>query len=118
MLRDYLSMQLFSIECGLMATSMPIELGDQHCWLWARPRILISDGDGHRLAMDWNRQGAMKPCFRHWNVISKDESLGRLEHAPGEYVDITKAESISTSAAPAFVGCRIDVFIDEVTIVK
>ena len=68
---------------------MPIEFGDQHCLLWARLRILISDGDGLRIALDWNGQGAMKPCFRHWNVLSKDDLLGRLTHAP-DYVDITE----------------------------
>ena len=93
LLRDYLRMQLLSTECGLITTGLPIALGDQHCLIWARLRMLLSDGDGHRMAMDWNGQAAMKPRFRHWNVISKDDSLGRLQHAPDEYVDITEHDS-------------------------
>ena len=95
LLRDYIRMQLLSTECGLMTTGLPIELGDQHCLIWARLCMLISDGDGLRIAMDWNGQGAMKPCFRHWNVISKDDlsGRGRLQHAPDEYVDITEHDS-------------------------
>ena len=76
LLRDYLRMQLLSAECGLMTTGVPLEVGsgtrNRPCLLWAKLHLLISDGDGLRQALDWNGHQSMKPCFRHWNVLSKD----------------------------------------------
>ena len=91
MLRDYFRMQLLSTECGLMTTGLPIDLGDdQPCMLWARLRCLFSDGDGLRAALDWSGASSVKPCFRNWNVLSKDDASGRLRHATDEYVDIAE----------------------------
>ena len=73
-----------------MTVGTAIDLGGVQQLLFAKLHILMSDGDGHRLALDWNGASSFKPCFRHWNVIGKDEA-GRLEHAPcGKYVDITE----------------------------
>ena len=83
-------MQLLSSECGLMTTGVPITIGDEHHMLWARLRLLLSDGDGLRMALDWNGASSMKPCFRHWNVLSKDDATGRLRHASCDYVDIAE----------------------------
>ena len=83
-------MQLLSSECGLMTTGIPITIGDEHHMIWARLRLLISDGDGLRMALDWNGASSMKPCFRHWNVLSRDDKTDRLRHATCDYVDITE----------------------------
>ena len=93
LLRDYIRLQLLSSECGLISTGVPLELGGQLTLLWANLRILLTDGDGHRIALDWNGASSIKPCFRHWNVIGRDDA-GRLQHAPSdEYCDITESDT-------------------------
>jgi len=37
-----------------------------------RLSILLTDGDGFRLAFDWRGGASLKPCFKHDNVLKKD----------------------------------------------
>ena len=36
---------------------------------------IISDGDGHRQGLEWLGAGALKPCFLHGNVFSKNSGM-------------------------------------------
>ena len=40
-----------------------------------RLKIVISDGDGLRMGLDWRGAGALKPCFLHSNVVSKRSDI-------------------------------------------
>ena len=58
--------------------------------IFAHLRVLLADGDGHRVALQWNGATSLKPCFKHWNVVGRDNE-GRLHHCPStEYVDVTE----------------------------
>ena len=46
--------------------------------------ILLSDGDGLRLALGWRGAGSLKPCVRHVNVWKKDSDL--CDRMPGNVV--------------------------------
>ena len=90
MLRDYLLLQLTSPECGLQSCGVPMDLGEgQHCLIFAELRVLLSDGDGLRLGLQWMGQGCTKPCWRHLNVFRKGSDL--VQGKPG-YVEITCAD--------------------------
>ena len=85
MLRDYLKLQLFSAESGLMTVGS-VSLGGRAVKIFAKLGQLLSDGDGLRIALQWGGQGCMKPCWRHCNVLRKRSR--RAEHNEG-YVDIS-----------------------------
>ena len=117
MLRDYLVLQLTSAEGGLQTSGVPLVLagssglagsavplgsggetsgvplgssGDQQCLLFARLAMLLSDGDGLRLGLEWMGQGCLKPCWRHLNVLKKGSDLAVSNP---EYVEITCSDS-------------------------
>ena len=85
MLRDFLRLQLLS-DGGLERGGVPVKVHGTYALLFARVRRLLSDGDGLRIAMQWFGQGAVKPCWRHQNVMRKHS--GRA-HAVDGYVEIT-----------------------------
>jgi len=90
MLRDYLRLQLFSTDAGLMTTGVPLDIAGEPVLIYANLKILLTDGDGHRLGLQWKGAAAVKPCFRHWNVFNKD-AVQRLAHASSdEYVEISE----------------------------
>ena len=87
LLRDYLVLQLTSTESGLQTSGVPLVLGDgQSCLLYAKLGMLLSDGDGLRIALQWMGQGCTKPCWRHNNVLKKGSALAQ-HHA--DYVEIS-----------------------------
>ena len=90
MLRDYLVLQLTAPEGGLQTSGVALDLGGgQHCLLFAKLQVLLSDGDGLRLALQWMGQGCMKPCFRHRNVFRKGSDMCPTRD---DYVEITCGE--------------------------
>ena len=90
MLRDYLRLQLFSDSAGLMTTGVPVEIGGVPVLLWAKLRLLFSDGDGLRMGLAWNGAASVKPCFRHWNVLRAGDD--RISHCAG-YVVISEHDA-------------------------
>ena len=87
MLRDYLVFQLTSPESGLETTGVALDLGGgQQTMIFAKLHMLLSDGDGLRLALEWMGANCTKPCWRHLNVLRKGSQLAA---ADGEYVEIT-----------------------------
>jgi hypothetical protein len=59
---------------GIAVGGVPVTLGGQHYILYGTVTNLLSDGDGLRIALDWKGQGAIKPCFKHFNVLKKDRT--------------------------------------------
>jgi len=86
MLKLFLDL-LFCGPNGLQTVGIPITVGGVNLVLWACMGRLLSDGDGLRMALDWKGASGLKPCFRHWNVVSKTSEL-----ANDELVDITCAD--------------------------
>ena len=87
MLAEFLRLLLFSPGGMLDDAGVALDLGGELVGqLFAKPFRMLSDGDGVRIAMQWRGACAMKPCFRHWNVLMKGSCLS--EHMDG-YVEIT-----------------------------
>jgi len=74
---------------GFLVTGLPVcnERGDTLATVYATLGDLFSDGDGLRAGLDWKGASGTKPCFCHWNVLSKESDL--LEDGDDTYVDIT-----------------------------
>ena len=73
---------------GLQTVGVPIRDGDRVvAVLFAKLKhLFFSDGDGLKIALDWKGASGLKPCFQHYNVLSKESDL--LEEGDAEYVDI------------------------------
>ena len=97
MLRDFLEMMLLSTDSGFMSTGVPIQIGDTTALLYANMHLLLADGNGHPLALQWNGQAAIKPCFRHWNVFKKDSGRACLREG---YVEISSSSTDQFQAWP------------------
>ena len=114
MLRELLHLLLLDGGSGLQAAGHPVTLRGSTHLLFARVELMLGDGDGLRLALQWLGANAVKPCFKHWNVLKRGSAL--LAHDPrGVYVDIAEPEpsrflSWSTAelciAADACTACR------------
>ena len=77
---------------GLQTVGVAIPTGDgQIVMLFGKLTDLFSDGDGLRAALDWKGASGLKPCFRHWNVVSKNSDMVGRDVA-NEYVDICCAD--------------------------
>ncbi len=71
---------------GFATAGAPLLIHNTPLILFAELGVLISDGDGLRLACCWVGASGIKPCLRHWNVLKKDSDLcGRVDG----YVEIT-----------------------------
>lgn len=67
--------QLFFGPAGFATAGVPIVIDGTTYILYARLKVLISDGDGLRSALCWNGASSIKPCIRHWNVLKRDTDL-------------------------------------------
>ena len=75
MIRRFLQLQLFS-PLGIATAGVPLTLRNGQVYLLkARLVIFFSDGDGHRIALQWRGAGSIRPCFRHSNVLKRDAAL-------------------------------------------
>ena len=59
---------------GLLTVGLPLQIVGSHRLLFARLANLLSDGDGHRMGLDWKGASSLKPCFKHVNVLMKDRT--------------------------------------------
>ena len=83
---------MFFGDHGFLVTGVPIADDDRDTVkvVFATLGNRFSDGDGIRAAIDWKGASGMKPCFCHWDVLSKGSEL--LEDGDPMYVDITCAD--------------------------
>ena len=56
---------------GLETSGVPLVLNGVPVLFFAKLGTLLSDGDGHRTAMDWRGAQCLKPCVKHFNVWKK-----------------------------------------------
>jgi hypothetical protein len=84
-LREYLRLHLCG-PSGMQTVGCPVLIRNQPLLIHARLKILISDGDGLKLALDWRGAAGLKPCVRHFNVWSKGSDMARRQRG---HVDIT-----------------------------
>lgn len=96
MLRQFLRLLLLS-PSGLCTAGVPLLLGGEPKLLHARVSVMLSDGDGQRLAWDWKGSASLKPCFRHFNVFKKNSDLA---HRRAGYVEITCHDPMAFSRMP------------------
>ena len=57
---------------GLHTVGLPLPIAGSHRMLFGMLSSLLSDGDGHRMGLDWKGASSMKPCFKRVNVFMKD----------------------------------------------
>ena len=50
-------------------------IGGTPVLLFARLSILLSDGDGLRMAFGWKGAGGLRACLRHCNVLKKKAAI-------------------------------------------
>ena len=75
----------------MQTSGVALDLGEgNHCMIYAKLGQLLSDGDGLRIAMQWMGQAALKPCWRHLNVVKKGSELVSTN---ASYVEISCSES-------------------------
>ena len=84
MLRRYLRLQLLGAN-GLTTSGVPLMLHGQPFLLFASLRYIIADGEGLKLGLGWKGANAVKPCFKHWNVVSKRSHIATVADS---FVDI------------------------------
>lgn len=74
MMALFLKRLLFGQE-GFTSTGVAVNILGEDLLIFARLGIIISDGDGLRLAFCWRGAGSFKPCLRHWNVLRRGSGL-------------------------------------------
>ena len=60
---------------GFATAGIPVVINGSPVLLFANLKILISDGDGLRLAYSWRGAASLKPCLKHNNVLKKGSDL-------------------------------------------
>lgn len=69
-LRRFLERALLGDD-GFASSGCPLTVAGEACLLFARPSVILSDGDGLRQAFDWRGASSLKPCLIHHNVFKK-----------------------------------------------
>ena len=77
--------KMFLGPLGLATAGLAVDLCGEKTILFAKPFVLLSDGDGHRSALDWRGANAIRCCFKHVNVLKKDSNLA---HRRPNFVEI------------------------------
>ena len=87
MLRRYLTLQLLGAQ-GLCTAGVPLVIKGEHFLLFAKLKYLLADMEGHKLALCAKGAAGMKPCIKHYNVLSKHSELAHRS-ASHTFVDVT-----------------------------
>ncbi len=73
-LKAYLRFHLLGAD-GIQTAGLALTIDGEHHVIFARLHNLLTDGDGHRVSLDWKGQGSTKPCIKHPNVLRKGSGL-------------------------------------------
>ena len=65
---------------GLTCVGWPLIIASSQRMLFGRLSNLLSDGDGHRQALDWKGANGIKACFKHVNVLKKDRDQAAMRN--------------------------------------
>ena len=97
MLRAYLNVHLLSAT-GISTAGLPLMLNGQPSMLFAKMSHLLADGDGLRLAFEWNGTSGLKCCMRHGNALKLDSGLAGRDHTLVE-IDCSDPSKFRTSTS-------------------
>ena len=92
MLRDLLKLALLS-PTGMQIVGIPLQLKGDFVSIHCKVGLLLSDGDGLRLALQWMGSSSLHPCFRHWNVLKKDRAEPNIATGMSNSTAIVQASS-------------------------
>ena len=90
---------------GLSTAGAPLFIHQTSHILFADMGVLISDGDGLRMAMCWNGASSIKPCLRHYNVLRKSSDLCGRVHG---YAEITCSDPSQFKFSPEKLSEAVD----------
>ena len=96
-LRRYLKLQLIGDQ-GLQTAGVALELNGSIYLLKAKLHALLTDGDGHRSALQWRGAAGLLPCFRHGNVLKLNSNLAHRRIGYYE-IDHEHANSFVTNSS-------------------
>ena len=85
MLCCYLRLHLLG-PAGISTAGIAVNICGQPLLIHAKLKVLLTDGDGHRMALDWRGSAALKPCFKHFNVWKRGSDLANRQAG---HVEIT-----------------------------
>ena len=95
----------------MRTAGIALKLKGEFVVLHAKVVCLLSDGDGLKQGLQWNGASSLKPCFRHWNVVKKNNWLA--EDFPERYVAVDCSCSSKFQAwSEADLSIAIDVVIE------
>lgn len=78
---------------GLSTAGVALDLGDRgSAVLFARLANIVADGEGFELAYEWRGASSIRPCLRHWNVLSRDSDLAHRDGS-GTFCDISECDA-------------------------
>ena len=60
---------------GFTTAGVPVTVHGSAVLMICKPSNLFSDGDGLRMVLSWRGANAIRPCFRHANLVSKRSHL-------------------------------------------
>ena len=63
----------------MQVAGIPMMVNSEHTVIFAKLRCLLSDGDGLRMALQWNGASGIKPCFWLWSVVKPRSLLDEVE---------------------------------------
>jgi hypothetical protein len=75
MLRIFLDKLLLGL-CGLQVSGITLPIGAQDQLLFARLTNLLSDGDGHRMALDWKRGRLPQALLQALERVQEEHRAG------------------------------------------
>ena len=84
----YLRVHLLGAH-GSLTAGVPLDLGAHGglVVLWAKLANLVADGEGFQLSYEWKGASSIRPCLRHYNVLSNGSGLAALDTS-GQFVDL------------------------------
>lgn len=78
---------------GISTAGVHLDLGEKgNAVLFARLSNIVADGEGFEVAYEWRGANSIKPCLRHWNVLSRDSDLARRDDS-GTFVDLACSDA-------------------------
>lgn len=109
LLRMFLRVMLIS-ELGMSTAGVPLDLGDpEPFFLWAKLAHVLADGEGFRMAWEWNGANGLRPCLLHKNVLKLNSDLAHRD--PG-FVEISCADpALFQAATPAELNEEADLVL-------
>lgn len=113
MMARYLRLHLLGSQ-GLMTAGVAVFLFGQPLLIFAKISNILGDGDGLKQLLDWRGAAAIKPCFRHVNIVSKRSHMASQRSAADRgIVDLTCCDHAKMEKAESgYMASVIDMIHD------